>query len=165
MRSLDEVDGNCSLGITSSSKVQYSCEVEADTKKIENIEIKPNFNFSNQGNVSLAGITPLANSFMNKLQDVGNNFDNLTNSTVYKLDHSIYNKYSTYLFNISGVIDNQPTFGTDTNFILQINTNSSGTKNSNCTITEVTGSNYTLNCKANENFDPDVDDSSYDPQV
>ena len=159
LRSLDEVDGNCSLGITSSSKVQYSCEVEADTKKIENIEIKPNFNFSNQGNVSLAGITPLANSFMNKLQDVGNNFDNLTNSTVYKLDHSIYNKYSTYLFNISGVIDNQPTFGTDTNFILQINTNSSGTKNSNCTITEVTGSNYTLNCKANENFDPDLQSS------
>ena len=159
LRSLDEVDGDCSLGTTSSSKVQYSCEVEANTNKIKNIEIKPNFNFSNQGNVSLVGITPLANSFMNKLQDVGNTFDYLTNSTVYKLEHSIYNKYDTYLFNISGIIDNKPSFGNDTNFILQINTNSSGTKDANCTITEVTGNNYTLNCKANEIFDPDLQSS------
>lgn len=97
--------------------------------------------------------------YMNNLTEVGNKFDNLTNSTVYILDNSIYNKYDTYLFNISGTMNEKPSFGVGTNSILMINTNTSETKEANCTISEISGMNYTLNCKVDEDFEPDLQSS------
>ena len=158
LRALEETDADCTLGDSSSTKVQYSCEVDAETSNIKQIQIQPNFTFSSQ-NATLVGITPLAKMYMNNLTEVGNKFDNLTNSTVYILDNSIYNKYDTYLFNISGTMNEKPSFGVGTNSILMINTNSSGTKEANCTISEISGMNYTLNCKVDEDFEPDLQSS------
>ena len=161
LRALDDetTNGNCTLvDITEpSNKIQYSCDVVANTSNIKQIQIDPTFTFDNQSNVSLVGITPLANMFLNNIQSVGDDFDNLSNATIYILDHSIYNKYDTYSFNVSGIMagESKPSFGKENNNLtLVINTNSSGTKQVNCTITDITGSNYTLDCKANETFEP-----------
>ena len=166
LRALDEnANGNCTLVDSSqpSNKIQYSCDVIANTSNIKQIKIDPTFTFGNQSNVSLVGITPLATMFLNDIQNVGNNFNNLSNATIYLLDHSIYNKYDTYSFNISGIMtgESQPSFGkANNNFTLMVNSESSGTKQVNCTITGITGSNYTLDCRANETFEP-VLQSSY----
>ena len=153
LRILDDYEGVCALQETVQSKVQYSCEVQANTSNIKQIQIEPDFNFGSQNNVSLVGITPLANMFMDNLQNVGGNFDKLSNSTIYILDHSLYIPINENSFNISGIMSNpQPTFG-KTDLVLMINTNSSGSKNgteANCTITDISGSNYTLNCRSNE---------------
>ena len=51
--------------------------------------------------------------------------------------------------------ESQPSFGkANNNFTLMVNSESSGTKQVNCTITGITGSNYTLDCRANETFEP-----------
>ena len=162
LRNLDDYEGVCSLQDTdqeAESKVQYSCRVQANTTNIKQIKIEPDFNFGSQSNVSLVGITPLANMFMNNLQDVGDNFDKLSNSTIYVLDHSLYNQISSNAFNITGTMNNpQPTFG-KIDLVLMINTNSSGDTSqteANCTITDISGSNYTLSCKSNENSQLDL---------
>ena len=165
LRGLDEnTNGNCTLvdSSQSSNKIQYSCDVIASTSNIKQIKIDPTFTFANQSNVSLVGITPLATMFLNDIQNVGNSL-NLSNATIYVLDHSIYNKYNTYSFNVSGIMtgESQPSFGkANNNLTLMVNTASSGTKEVNCTITSITGSNYTLDCIANETFEP-VLQSSY----
>jgi len=163
LRLLEEFEGNCTLEENvgeKNSKAQYSCEVQANTTNIKQIKIDPNFKFGSQNCVNLVGITPLANRFMDNIQEVGDNFNQLSNSTVYILDHSIYNKYDNYNFNISGEMkDPQPSFKNNTNFVLRINTNSTGNENqaeANCTIASVTGKNYTLNCKTNDDSDLDL---------
>jgi len=155
LRALDDKEAVCTLQETSqeiTSKVQYSCLVQADTSNIKQIKIEPNFNFDSQSNVKLVRITPLANMFKVNIQNVGDDFNKLSNSTIYVLDHSIYNKYGNYSFNISGVMnDPQPSFG-ETDFVLKINKNTSESNKeieANCTILEITGKNYTLNCKSN----------------
>jgi len=162
LRNLDDYEGVCSLQDTdqeAESKVQYSCVVQANTTNIKQIKIEPDFNFGSQSNVSLVGITPLANMFMKNLQDVGDNFDKLSNSTIYVLDHSLYNQINSNEFNISGTMNNpQPTFG-KIDLVLMINTNSSGDTSqteANCTITDISGSNYTLSCKSNQNSQLDL---------
>ena len=163
LRILEDLEGNCTLEESekeTDSKVQYSCEVKAITSNIKQIKIHPDFKFGSQSNVNLAGITPLANMFMDNLQDVGDNFNGLSNSTVYILDHSLYNKYDENNFIVSGEMkDPQPSFGKNTNFVLRINTNSTSNVNqveANCTIAEITGKNYTLNCNTNDDSDLDL---------
>ena len=58
-------------------------------------------------NFTLVGITPLAKMFMNNLEEIGNQFDFLLNSTIYIyiLDHCIADKYQTKL-DIIGEIRN-----------------------------------------------------------
>ena len=46
--------------------------------------------------------------FINNLQDIDDKYDNLENSFVYILNHSIYNKYSAYKYNITGIIYQEP---------------------------------------------------------
>ena len=51
------------------------------------------------------GSTPFARMFMNNLQDINDKYDNLENSFVYKLYHSSYNNYSSYKYNIIGILN------------------------------------------------------------
>ena len=163
LRNLETTGTICTLQDSSSGKkLQYKCEAQADTSNIKQIQIQPNFTFSDQ-NVNLAGITPLANSYMNNIQEVSK-LNYLANSDVYILDHSIFNKYGTNTFNISGLMsDPQPDFG-KTDLVLSINTNSSGTvkeTNVSCSITDITEKNYTLNCQSSEDIDSNNLQSAY----
>ena len=163
LRNLETTETICTLQDSSSGKkLQYKCEAQADTSNIKQIQIQPNFTFSDQ-NVNLAGITPLANSYMNNIQEVSK-LNYLANSDVYILDHSIFNKYGTNTFNISGLMsDPQPDFG-KTDLVLSINTNSSGTvkeTNVSCSITDINEKNYTLNCQSSEDINSNNLQSAY----
>jgi hypothetical protein len=163
LRNLETTETTCTLQDSSSEKkLQYKCEAQADTANIKQIQIQPNFTFSDQ-NVNLAGITPLANSYMSNIQKVSE-LNYLADSDVYILEHSIYNEYGTNTFNISGMMsDPQPTFG-KTDLILSINTNSSGSnkeKNVSCSITDIINKNYTLNCISDEEISSKKLQSAY----
>ena len=76
--------------------------------------------------VNPTDITSSANVYMDNLQDIGDKIDYLSNSDIYILDHSIYNKKDNNVIEKSGIMsDPQPCFTTN-DLILQINTELSG---------------------------------------
>ena len=161
LRHLDDKESVCTLqGSGSESKLQYKCEVQADTpNNIKQISIQPNFNFEGQ-NVNLAGTTSLADNYMDKIQNA-NDLNYLSNSNIYILDHSIYEKGSGNSFSLSGEIsDPQPTFAKN-DLILQISSEGNKEINVSCTINYVSGKNYTLNCSPDENINSDDLQSAY----
>ena len=88
LRHLETKDINCTLQESDSKiKLQYKCEAEADNSNIKQISIEPNFYFEGQ-DVNLAGITSLADEYMNKIKSV-DELNYLNNSMIYILDHSI----------------------------------------------------------------------------
>ena len=159
LRTLSDVEGKCTLqGSGTKVKGQYLCEVEADNSNINQIKIGNDFKFGSENNVTVVGITPIANMYMDNIQNIGNKFGDLENSTIYILDHSIYKKYGNYLFNITGTInDPQPNI-TDDDFALIMNraSNDKTPIEVNCNIADIIGNNYTLNCKSNENIKGDL---------
>ena len=159
LRILSNIEGKCTLqGSGTEVKGQYLCEVEADTSNINQIKIGNDFKFDSEDNVTVSGITPIANMYMDNIQDIGNKFANLDNSTIYVLEHSVYKKYGNLLFNITGMInDPQPNI-TDDNFALIMNSASNDKTQieANCNIADIIGNNYTLNCKSNENIEGDL---------
>ena len=161
LRHLDNKESVCTLqGSGSESKLQYKCEVQADTpNNIKQISLQPNFNFEGQ-NVNLAGTTSLADNYMDKIQNA-NDLNYLSNSNIYILDHSIYEKGSGNSFSLSGEIsDPQPTFAKN-DLILQISSEGNKEINVSCTINNVSGKNYTLNCSPDENINSDDLQSAY----
>ena len=161
LRHLDDKESVCTLqGSGSESKLQYKCEVQADTpNNIKQISIQPNFNFEGQ-NVNLAGTTSLADNYMDKIQNA-NDLNYLSNSNIYILDHSIYEKGSGNSFSLSGEIsDPQPTFAKN-DLILQISSEGNKEINVSCTINNVSGKNYKLNCSPDENINSDDLQSAY----
>ena len=161
LRHLDDKESVCTLqGSGSESKLQYKCEVQADTpNNIKQISIQPNFNFEGQ-KVNLAGTTSLADNYMDKIQNA-NDLNYLSNSNIYILDHSIYEKGSGNSFSLSGEIsDPQPTFAKN-DLILQISSEGNKEINVSCTINNVSGKNYILNCSPDENINSDDLQSAY----
>ena len=161
LRHLDDKESVCTLqGSGSESKLQYKCEVQADTpNNIKQISIQPNFNFEGQ-KVNLAGTTSLADNYMDKIQNA-NDLNYLSNSNIYILDHSIYEKGSGNSFSLSGEIsDPQPTFAKN-DLILQISSEGNKEINVSCTINNVSKKNYTLNCSPDENINSDDLQSAY----
>ena len=94
---------------------------------------------------------------MDNLQFIDNK--DLFETEIYILDHSTYKLYEEKLINITGIIqESKPNFKSYNNFELIINLNSLEKKVAklNCSIIEIIGNNYTLNCKINENIDGDL---------
>ena len=159
LRYLDSSQSICTLEDSSTeTKLKYKCKVHANTANIRQIQIEPKFTFSEQY-ISLAGITSLANSYMNDIQKV-NELNYLESSNVCILEHSTYNKYNTNLFNISGIMNGEPTFG-DTDLVLNINKDSNVEINVNCSISKIKEKNYTLDCQSEENINSNYLQSAY----
>ena len=96
---------------------------------------------------------------MNNLQDSGNEYDNLQNYTVYILNPSIYDKYSTNLYNITEIMNQKPKSNLENkniNLMINLESESKIKTESSCTIIKSTENNYTLNCKYNENIKGDL---------
>ena len=96
---------------------------------------------------------------MNNLQDLGSEYDNLQNSTIYILDHSIYNKKSNNLYNITGIMNQKPKSNLDNqniNLIINLDSESKIKTESSCTINKINENNCTLNCKYTENIKGDL---------
>ena len=154
LRRLERFEGDCILQNREiNSKAQYLCEIQADTSNIKKISVLPDFNFVSQNNVTLVGITPFAQMFMNEIQNIGDKYNNISESNIYVLVHSIVKAYQKNLFNISGVIKEiQPNFTIIKDLSLMIYNDSENKKESEvkCIISDKRGKNYTLSCMLNE---------------
>ena len=97
--------------------------------------------------------------YINNLQDIDDKYDNLENNIVYILDHSIYNKYSTYIYNITGIINQEPKSkleGKNINLMINLESEDEISTESSCTIIKNNENSYTLNCELKENINGDL---------
>ena len=97
--------------------------------------------------------------FINNLQDIDDKYDNLENSFVYILNHSIYNKYSAYKYNITGIIDQEPKSKLEyknINLMINLKSEIKISTESNCIIIKIKESSYTLNCELKEDINGDL---------
>ena len=156
----EEKEIDCYLKKTNNIKItSYFCETEIKNSNVKQAQINPNFNFVNQNNITVVGSTPFARMFMNNLQYIDDKYDNLENSFVYILDHSVYNKYSIYKYNITGIIEQEPKSKLENkniNLMVNLESESEIAKESNCTIIKIKENSYTLNCKLNDNVKADL---------
>jgi hypothetical protein len=131
----------------------YSCTVQTKISKINQIKIIPDYNFTSQ-DVEIVGFSPIAQTFLDNLQDVGEGENNFTKTSIYILDHSKINKSDDLFFNITGIINGtQPNFSS-LDFVLKINAevdNNTQEVNTNCKIIDIIDNNYTLNCEGEKN--------------
>ena len=160
IRLLEEEEIECQLKeINNKGITSYYCEKEIKNSNIKQVKVIPNFNFTYQDNVTVIGSTPFARMFMNNLQDIDDTYDNLQNYTVYILDHSIYDKYSNNLYNVTGIMNQTPKSNLENkniNLMINLESESKIKTESSCTIIKSTENNYTLNCKYNENIKGDL---------
>ena len=133
--------------------IAYICEVQAEVKNLKNFKIIEQFEFSSQ-KIGIS-ISPIAKKYINNIQDVGDQFNYLLDSTLYILAHSMIIKDEKQYFNISGIINNQkPKFE---KIDLSLNAMSEVEKENketelNCSIIEIINDNYTLRCKGDKNI-------------
>ena len=131
----------------------YSCTVQSRISNIKQIKIIPDYNFTSQ-DVEILGISPIAQAFLDDLQNVGEGKSNFTKTSIYILEHSKVNKSDDLFFNITGIINGtQPNFSS-LDFVLKINTevdNNTQEVDSNCKIIDIIDNNYTLNCEGEKN--------------
>ena len=160
IRILEEKEIDCYLKKTKSTDiVSYFCETEIKNSNIKKVQIIPNFDFINQNNVTVIGSTPFAKMYINNLQDIDYKYDNLENSIVYILDHSVFDKYSTYTYNITGTMNKEPKSklkGKNINLLIHLESESKISIESGCIISNNNEISYTLNCELNENINGDL---------
>ena len=151
---------NCTLkSLIGEKNYQYFCEIQEDTEDINQIKIIPDFNFVEQKNITVIGISPFSKMFMNNLQLLANdNTDIFFNSTVYVLDNSNIDAYNKMLFNISGTMNEPLPELLNKNLSIMINLLSDNRLQTevNCIIKNITGLNYEFYCKANETLEADM---------
>ena len=131
----------------------YRCNATGDASTVKSIQIEPVFNFSSQ-DVKIVGISPRAHTFMENIQNATGEDDDLLNSNFYILDHANITENKRYnIFNISGIISDQKPNFTTNNLQLKVNAEKDTIEaDVNCTIVEINGSNYTLNCTGEKNI-------------
>ena len=160
IRILEEKEIDCYLKKRNNTIiVPYFCQTEIKNSNIKKVEIVPKFNFINQNNVSIIGSTPFAKEFMNNLQDIDDKYDNIENSFVYILDHSKYNKYSEYKYNITGIMDQEPKSkleGKYINLMISLESENKIQTESGCIINKINETSYTLNCELKEDINGDL---------
>ena len=142
-------------------KVKYLCQTEVTNSDIKRIECLKDFNFIFQDNVKVIGITPIAQRYINNLQNIEDK--DLFEYNIYILNNAINNKYDNNLFKISGIISEpKPNFGL-IDLVLIINVKSGNEtdieEEVNCKIVEIKDFNYTLNCFSKENIYYDLQSS------
>jgi len=131
----------------------YLCEIQAEVKNLKSLKIIEQFEFSSQ-KIGVS-VSPIAEKYMDNIQEIGNQFNYLLNSTLYILDHSQIEKDKNRYFNISGVINEpKPNFE---KIELNLSAITEFEKEKmkvelNCSIFDIINNNYTLRCKGDENI-------------
>ena len=160
IRILEEKEIDCYLKKINTKKIaSYFCETEIKNSNIKLVKIIPKFNFVYQNNITIIGSTPFARMFMNNIQDIDVKYDNLENSFVYILDHSSYNKYSSYKYNITGIIDQEPKSNLgdkSINLMINLESESEIATESNCTIIKIKESSYSLIYELKDNINSNL---------
>ena len=146
---------NCEKTNDDLEKAVYLCNVVTDVSTVDSIKIESDFNFKFQ-DIEVIGISPVAYTFMKNVPNSTEEYDTLLESYIYVLDHSnITENKRSYIFNITGII-NETKFNLSNNdLILKINVEKEEDileQEVNCTIFNINGSNYTLNCLGRKNI-------------
>jgi len=151
------IEQECTLqGDTTELKGQYLCEVDENINDIKQIKSGKDFKFDTDNNVTLIGVTPLAKMYLNNIQDIGDKFNNITNSNIYILDNSVFSKSDNLLFNITGVMNTAQFNIASDNIALMMNSESDNQIEVNCGIQNLIGNKYTLNCQSSEEIKGDL---------
>ena len=91
---------------------------------------------------------------MNNIQEVGDQFNYLLDSSLYVLEHSIITKDESLYFNISGIINKKKPKFEKIKLNLTAMTeveNGNNETELNCSIVEIINNNYTLQCEGENN--------------
>ena len=155
LRILQEQEAVCEKIGDDLENVAYKCKVEGDVSTVNSITIEPSFNFTAQ-DIKIIGISPIAHTFMENIQNAKGEDDDLLQSKIFILDHSNITTNTRYnIFNISGIINDQKPNFTINDLQLKVNVQKEKDileADVNCTIVEIIGSNYTLDCKGEKNI-------------
>jgi hypothetical protein len=155
----DENIVNCEKQeVVNENKLKYKCGTDAKNFNIKGIALNKDINFEGN-NVELI-ISPLASQYMNNLGDLPEQYNNLfENANIFLLEKSKLNQ-NEKVFNITGIMEEDPGFEVNKNITLIANTDSEGDNNEiNCRIIDNTLEKYTLNCKLDDNTKYDLNNS------
>ena len=150
LRLLETQEAECVLVESDSKgdKYTYSCEAQVQsTQNIKSIKIYNQFEFSSENNSISASYSPFIEQYLDNIQEIGNKFVSLLNSTLYTLEYPKISQGENQNFNISGIInDPKPKFGkVDLNLSVSVEyENKAEEKQLECNIIDITGNNYTL---------------------
>ena len=148
LRLLQNQEANCYLKGSSNQKISYLCEVKAETQNINNIKIIPEFNFISQKSSII--ISPIANAYINNIQNLENQLD--INSNLYILRHATIYKGVDYTFNVSGIINEPLPKFQKVDLVLTVNIeNENKETDINCNVIDINNINYIIQCKVTDN--------------
>ena len=148
LRLLQNYEANCSLKDKLNLKILYLCEVQIETQNINNIKIIPEFNFILQSPSVV--ISPIANIYINNIQDLENQFN--INSNLYILRNSKINKGENKIFNISGIINEPLPKFQKVDIVLTVNIENENKETEiNCNVIDINNINYIIQCKVTNN--------------
>ena len=155
LRILQNHQANCEKINDNLENAVYLCTVVADVSNVNSIKVESDFNFESQ-DIKVIGITPVAQSLMENVQNATGEYDTLLQSNIYVLDHSSItaNKINK-TFNITGIIDDPKVNLSNIELILIINVEKEEDtlkEEVNCSIFNISVSNYTLNCLGEKNI-------------
>ena len=160
LRILDDGDDvNCEKeAVVNENKLKYKCAIDAKNSNIKNIAINKDINFD--GNEVDLIISPLASEYINNLQNLPESYTNLLeNANIFVLQKSKLNQ-NEKVFNISGIMEENPQFELNKNITLITNSSSQQNKKEiNCRIVDTTLAKYTLNCRLDDNVKYDLNNS------
>jgi hypothetical protein len=148
----NENEVNCEKQeVVNANKLKYKCAIDAKNSNIKNIVINKDINFDGK-QIDLI-ISPLASEYMNNLESLPESYLNLLeNANIFLLQKSKLNQ-NEKLFNITGIMEEDPHLEVNKNITLISNTDSGQGKNEiNCRILDNTFERYTLNCRLDENI-------------
>ena len=151
LRVLQTQDAECELiDERKGDLYAYSCEVQKTTSQtIKSLKIINKYEFSSVNYSVSGGVSTLIEGYLDNIQEIGNKLDYLLNSTLYTLENSKIKLGEEQLFNISGVINGtKPKFEkVDLNLSVSAKyENKIEEKQLECSIIDIIGNNYTLNC-------------------
>ena len=154
LRILEEYEVICeSNDEEAKEKISYLCEVQAEIENIKTFKALDDFKF--YGKTPTVIYSPFAQAYKDKIQEIGDNFNNLPNSNIYLLNHCKIEKVEKKYFDISGIIiEPKPKFKkTDINLMVFADNKTETIEiELNCRITDIIGDNYILNCERDENI-------------
>ena len=139
-------------------KSKYNCTIDSQNGNIDNIALNQDIKFGSQ-NLNLV-ISPLALEYINKLQNLPNNYDNIfDNSTIYILEKSKLSQKEKR-FNISGEMNENPNFSINKDLVLMAKPESDDEEREiNCNIASTNLDNYILACDLNNNIKYELNNS------
>ena len=153
LRSMGIYDARCEItDKINENMYEYYCKIDSKIEGVVKIADISQFKFfsltSEIKNFNLV-TSPLAESYMDNLQNIPEDLNEIKNSNFYVLDHTKIEINNIPYFNFSGIIEQNPKFKNNNFKLTVISKSGNETKKSeiNCTLINIANNNYIFNCK------------------